>query len=73
MNPNRGLARLGQPRSNTATNLLFAITFVVFAMMADMAIDQQNEAFANGSTPVDTLVGQSAPTSDLRALARPHF
>lgn len=73
MNPNQGLARLGQPRSNTATNLLFAITFVVFAMMADMAIDQQSGAFADGSTPVDAIVGQGAPTSDMRALARPHF
>lgn len=73
MNPNQGLARLGQPRSNTATNLLFAITFVVFAMMADMAIDQQSGTFADGSTPVDTLVGHGIPSLDLRALVRPHF
>ena len=76
MNPNIGLARLGQPRSNTATNLLFAITFVVFALIADMAIDQQRGEIAGAGGAeggADTAAG-TVLTMDLRALMpRPHF
>jgi hypothetical protein len=73
MNPNMGLARLGQPRSNTATNMLFAITFVVFAFIADMAIDQQQGEIAGHDGGRDAVSG-TVLTMDLRALMpRPHF
>ena len=72
MNPNMGLARLGQPRSNTSTNLLFALTFVVFACIADMAIDQQRGEIAG--TNAGTDAAGTVLTMDLRALMpRPHF
>jgi hypothetical protein len=73
MNPNRGLARLGQPRSNTATNLLFAITFVVFALIADMAIDQQSGAIVEHAAPQEGVGTAAVPLLGLRALLRPHF
>lgn len=80
MNPNMGLARLIQPRSNTATNALFAITFVVFALIAEMAIEQQSGEFAAATTTPESLaVGaldratSSMPALGLRALVRPYF
>lgn len=78
MNPNRGLARLGQPRSNGTTNLLFAITFLVFALVAQTAIDQQRGAVADQAAPgADEAPGSGAPHAHpalaLRALVRPHF
>lgn len=76
MNPTIGIARLLQPRSNTATNVLFAITFVVFALIADMAIEQQSGEFAGGAQgalPTDAFSFASVPEFGLRALVRPYF
>ena len=78
MNPNLGLARLLQPRSNMATNMLFAITFVVFALLADTAIDQQRGEFAQASGAQESF-GKgpfgvaTMPTLGLHALVRPWF
>ena len=44
------LHRLRQPRSNRTTNLLLAITVLVFALIADTAIDQQDRWIASGET-----------------------
>ncbi|MEE4301796.1 MAG: hypothetical protein V2J24_20330 [Pseudomonadales bacterium] len=78
MNPNIGLARLLQPRSNTATNVLFAITFVVFALIAEMAIDQQSGEIVDAGGAQDALATDafglaSMPEFGLRALVRPYF
>lgn len=78
MNPNMGLARLLQPRSNTATNVLFAVTFMVFALIADMAIDQQSAEVADGASrpealTADALGAATLPEFALRALVKPYF
>ncbi len=78
MNPNMGLARLLQPRSNMATNLLFAVTFMVFALIADVAIDQQRGQVADGarapeSLAADALGTAALPGFGLRALVKPYF
>ena len=44
------LHRLRQPRSNRTTNLLLAITVLVFALIADTAIDQQDRRIAGNET-----------------------
>lgn len=44
------LHRLRQPRSNRTTNLLLAITVLVFALIADTAVDQQQRQIAAGET-----------------------
>ncbi len=78
MNPNMGLARLLQPRSNMATNVLFAVTFLAFALIADMAIDQQRGQVVDGgaspeSRVADALGAASVPGFGLRALVKPYF
>jgi len=44
------LQRLRQPRSNRTTNLLLAITVLVFALIADTAVDQQDRQIVNGES-----------------------
>ncbi|MEE4362133.1 MAG: hypothetical protein V2I63_11495 [Pseudomonadales bacterium] len=41
MNPNHLLRRLHQPRSNMASMILITATVLVFALVAQTAIDQQ--------------------------------
>ena len=74
MNANRGLARLGQPRSNMATNALLAITFVVFALVADTAVDQQRGGGIAGANATPDVMAVGPVDLDLRTLLRrPHF
>jgi|AntRauTorcE11898_2_1112593.scaffolds.fasta_scaffold131294_2 hypothetical protein len=44
------LHRLRQPRSNRTTNLLLATTVLVFALIADTAVDQQDRQIVAGDT-----------------------
>jgi len=73
MNANRGLARLGQPRSNMATNGLLAITFVVFALIADTAMDQQRGEFASSTTTSSVMAVRHMDVDLSTLLRRPHF
>ena len=73
MNANRGLARLGQPRSNMATNALLAITFVVFALIADTAMDQQRGGLATVSDTPDVMAVRHMDVDLRTLLRRPHF
>ena len=73
MNANRGLARLGQPRSNMATNALLAITFVVFALVADTAMDQQRGGIAGVNQTPDVMAVGNVDLDLRTLLRRPHF
>jgi hypothetical protein len=55
MNPELLRHRLA-PRSNRTTNLLFAVTFLVFALVAETAMDQQQ---ATERTLVDHAVEEA--------------
>lgn len=76
MNADRGVARLRQPRSNAATNMLFVITFMVFALLAETAIDQQQGGIADAGVTQEALetvaFGRATmAVLGLRALVRP--
>ena len=63
-------------RGNAATNMLFVITFMVFALLAQTAIDQQQGGIADAGVTQEVLgtgaFGDvTAAALGLRALVRP--
>lgn len=77
MNTIMRLRRLREPRSNLATNLLFAITFAAFALIGNTAIQQQHHGMAGTSHGAEMRSAEvqeaaTAATSELpvRAMLR---